>query len=255
SFHRASALRPAPCTRKLRLQRYVFGFLIIHHFYQLPTSASRAGTLAAVVLGKRTLNRVAGFEAIAQNISVTFHDSSKSLSSATWAAVLIFGLIGLAAVLIFGLIGLAYTASVYNTIFPRVPPSSAIPSAPCMATKTTQAATTPARAGELPAAASPGTTSEAPTELHRETDPAGKIPAGARHKTSGDAPVHIRTQPSALLGAALLGAALESVDGLRLGPFGSLFNYSFLRAPARRSAPPRGGPRSARDAELDAECG
>ncbi|KAJ1639739.1 hypothetical protein T492DRAFT_899006 [Pavlovales sp. CCMP2436] len=39
SFHRAPALRPAPCTRKRRLQRFVFGFLIIHHFYQLPTSA------------------------------------------------------------------------------------------------------------------------------------------------------------------------------------------------------------------------
>ncbi|KAJ1640633.1 hypothetical protein T492DRAFT_854576 [Pavlovales sp. CCMP2436] len=52
SFHRAPALRPAPCTRKrvlgiqhpiasqrYRLQRFVCGFLIIHHFYQLPTSA------------------------------------------------------------------------------------------------------------------------------------------------------------------------------------------------------------------------
>ncbi|KAJ1628098.1 hypothetical protein T492DRAFT_908730 [Pavlovales sp. CCMP2436] len=39
SFHRAPALRPEPCTRTRRLQRFVFGFLIIHHFYQLPTSA------------------------------------------------------------------------------------------------------------------------------------------------------------------------------------------------------------------------
>ncbi|KAJ1632909.1 hypothetical protein T492DRAFT_904640 [Pavlovales sp. CCMP2436] len=39
SFDRAPALRPAPCTCKRRLQRFVFGFLIIHHFYQLPTSA------------------------------------------------------------------------------------------------------------------------------------------------------------------------------------------------------------------------
>ncbi|KAJ1636973.1 hypothetical protein T492DRAFT_955472 [Pavlovales sp. CCMP2436] len=74
SFHRAPALRPAPCTRTRvldiqnpiaskryvtagitnglacsrtverprvaqRLQRFVFGFLLIHHFYQLPTSA------------------------------------------------------------------------------------------------------------------------------------------------------------------------------------------------------------------------
>ncbi|KAJ1639472.1 hypothetical protein T492DRAFT_856741 [Pavlovales sp. CCMP2436] len=39
SFHRAPALRAAPCTRKRRLQRFVFGFLIIHHFYQFPTSA------------------------------------------------------------------------------------------------------------------------------------------------------------------------------------------------------------------------
>ncbi|KAJ1640423.1 hypothetical protein T492DRAFT_929990 [Pavlovales sp. CCMP2436] len=74
SFHRAPALRPAPCTRKRvldiqnpiasqryvtaivtnglacsrtvgrprvapRLQRFVFGFLVIHRFYQLPTSA------------------------------------------------------------------------------------------------------------------------------------------------------------------------------------------------------------------------
>ncbi|KAJ1619571.1 hypothetical protein T492DRAFT_915886 [Pavlovales sp. CCMP2436] len=47
SFHRAPALRPAPCTRKRRLQRYVFGFLIIHHFYQLPTSAIRPGCASA----------------------------------------------------------------------------------------------------------------------------------------------------------------------------------------------------------------
>ncbi|KAJ1640958.1 hypothetical protein T492DRAFT_898087 [Pavlovales sp. CCMP2436] len=40
SFHRAPALRPEPCTRTRRLQRFVFGFLIIHHFYQLPTSAT-----------------------------------------------------------------------------------------------------------------------------------------------------------------------------------------------------------------------
>ncbi|KAJ1634922.1 hypothetical protein T492DRAFT_864243 [Pavlovales sp. CCMP2436] len=39
SFHRAPALRSLPCTRKRRLQRFVSGFLIIHHFYQLPTSA------------------------------------------------------------------------------------------------------------------------------------------------------------------------------------------------------------------------
>ncbi|KAJ1638739.1 hypothetical protein T492DRAFT_942351 [Pavlovales sp. CCMP2436] len=74
SFHRAPALRPEPCTRERvldiqnpiasqryvtggitnglacsrtvgrprdaqRRQRFVFGFLIIHHFYQVPTSA------------------------------------------------------------------------------------------------------------------------------------------------------------------------------------------------------------------------
>ncbi|KAJ1628013.1 hypothetical protein T492DRAFT_875844 [Pavlovales sp. CCMP2436] len=39
SFQRAPALRPEPCTHRRRLQRFVFGFLIIHHFYQLPTSA------------------------------------------------------------------------------------------------------------------------------------------------------------------------------------------------------------------------
>ncbi|KAJ1616803.1 hypothetical protein T492DRAFT_894803, partial [Pavlovales sp. CCMP2436] len=39
SFHRATALHPAAPTLCTRKRRFVFGFLNIHHFYQLPTSA------------------------------------------------------------------------------------------------------------------------------------------------------------------------------------------------------------------------